>query len=275
MKFKPVIKWSGSKRSQASEILKRMPSEIGTYYEPFVGGGSIVRAVIDSDIKVTNYKCSDANGDLIDLWNMIKTDPLVVSEGYSELWNEMNSSNDVVVKRDYFYKVRKRFNESKNPIDFMFIMRTTTNGMPRYNLKGEFNNSFHITRCGIQPKTLHDIILEWSDKINENNVTFEKKCYSGILSNDGDLLYIDPPYANTRGMYHGTIDYILLWEWLKQQDGKYILSFDGTSGNIDSTYNVPIDVYSTHEYLLSGNSSFKRTTGNSNDSIVYESLYLK
>ncbi len=35
--FQPVIKWSGSKRSQAKEIIKFFPQEIDTYYEPFVG----------------------------------------------------------------------------------------------------------------------------------------------------------------------------------------------------------------------------------------------
>ena len=33
--YEPVIKWSGSKRSQAEQILKYFPREIDTYYEPF------------------------------------------------------------------------------------------------------------------------------------------------------------------------------------------------------------------------------------------------
>jgi len=54
--FEPVIKWSGSKRSQASEIIKYFPKEIDTYYEPFIGGGSMMRELLDSDIKVKkNY----------------------------------------------------------------------------------------------------------------------------------------------------------------------------------------------------------------------------
>ena len=36
--FQPVIKWSGSKRSQANDILKFFPKQINTYYEPFCGG---------------------------------------------------------------------------------------------------------------------------------------------------------------------------------------------------------------------------------------------
>ena len=50
---------------------------------------------------------------------------------------------------------------------------------------------------------------------------------------------------------------------------------DGISGKEDNTQEIPRDIYTRHEYLLSGNSSFKRTIGKSNDSIVYESLYVK
>ena len=34
-------------------------------------------------------------------------------------------------------------------------------------------------------------------------------------------------------------------------------------------------IYTNHEYILSGNNSFKRTTGNSKDAVVYESLYIR
>lgn len=71
----------------------------------------------------------------------------------------MNQSNDRGKKRDYFYSIRKRYNEKHDPNGFMFIMRTTTNGMPRYNKKGEFNNSFHITRNGIMPDKLKKSFL--------------------------------------------------------------------------------------------------------------------
>jgi DNA adenine methylase len=274
-KFKPVIKWSGSKRSQAELIVNEFPSTIDTYYEPFIGGGSVLIELLNRDTKVNNYICSDINNDLISLWNEIKNNPKKVSEEYSTMWNEMNINDDRNFKREYFYKVRSRFNEEKSPYDFMFIMRTTTNGMPRYNKKGGFNNSFHITRDGIKPTTLHKIIMEWSSKLNENDVNFVCRDYLDISSNEGDVLYLDPPYAGTKGMYYGGISNNDLWEWMRVQKGEYYFSFDGISGDVDSTHNVPTDLYSEHKYLLSGNSSFKRTIGKSNDSVVYESLYLK
>lgn len=53
--YSPVIKWSGSKRSQAKDILEHFPKTIETYYEPFIGGGSILNALMHSDIKVNRY----------------------------------------------------------------------------------------------------------------------------------------------------------------------------------------------------------------------------
>ena len=273
--FEPVIKWSGSKRSQAENILIYFPKEIDTYYEPFCGGASVFRRLLSSNIKVNRYVCSDLNSGLIDLWNEIINNPERVSYYYNKLWNELNQDDDKQRKKEYFATVRERYNREHNPLDFMFIMRTTTNGMPRYNRDGEFNNSFHVTRNGIIPETLEKIIYEWSELINKNKVEFMACSYDEIKPKENDFVYLDPPYANTKGMYYGTIDYEKLWDWLRNLSCKYALSFDGISGEEDNTWNVPQDIYSTHEYLLSGNSSFKRTIGRSNDSIVYESLYLK
>lgn len=157
----------------------------------------------------------------------------------------------------------------------MFIMRTTTNGMPRYNKDGKFNNSFHVTRDGIIPESLNKIIHEWSELLNKNNVQFICQSYESVKSNKGDVLYLDPPYANTKGMYYGKIKYEKLWEWLRSQQGLYYLSFDGKTSSEDMTYSVPKDVYDTHEYLYSGNSSFRRVIGTSNKEYVNESLYIK
>jgi hypothetical protein len=76
-------------------------------------------------------------------------------------------------------------------------------------------------------------------------------------------------------MYFGGIDLNKFFEYLKNMNCDYVLSFDGISGNIDNTYDVPIDVYDEHIYITSGNSSFKRVIGLSKDSIVKESLYIK
>ena len=204
--FQPVIKWSGSKRPIAQDIVDLFPREINNYYEPFCGGASVMRCLLDNikenKIKVNgNIICSDVNKDLINLWNAIKTSPDAVSLHYDKLWRELNRTEDKSVKRAYFEEIRDRLNKEHNPLDFMFIMRTTTNGMPRYNKNGEFNNSFHITRDGIRPDKLSKIITEWSELLNEYDVIFLNLDYSVMFDNtkEGDLLYLDPHTSTPRG----------------------------------------------------------------------------
>jgi DNA adenine methylase len=276
MKFQPVIKWSGSKRSQSETIISKISNkEYDTYYEPFCGGCSVLFQLLHSDIKFKKYICSDKNEGLINLWNKIKDNPMKVANTYKQMWDELNIDDDKERKKQYFYMVRERYNKEHSPYDFMFIMRTTTNGMPRYNNNGYFNNSFHVTRDGIKPKTLKEIILEWSKALNENNVQFIYQEYQNIKTNKNDFIYLDPPYANTKGMYYGTINYEELWSWLRNQKCSYMLSFDGKTSSIDITYDVPKDIYNTHEYLYNGNSSFRRVVGNSNSEYVSESLYIQ
>lgn len=274
-KFQPIIKWSGSKRSQCDEIVNHFPQEIDTYYEPFVGGGSVIRCLIERNVKVNRYVCSDLNQDLINLWNKIKDAPQDVAKHYENLWNELNKDEDFQRRNKYFYEVRDRFNKERNPLDFMFLMRTVVNGMPRYNSNGEFNTSFHFSRKGIEPAKLKKLVAEWSSLLNKNNVQFLCMDYREIKANANDFIYCDPPYANTKGMYFGGFDTQSFFNFLESQKCKYAFSFDGKSGEDDKTFDVPTNLFDEHLYLHSGNSSFKRVKQVDNKAEVYESLYVK
>ena len=275
MNFQPAIKWSGSKRSQCDEIISYFPRKIETYYESFLGGGSVAYRLMNSDINVNKFVLSDLNSDLINLYKLIQNDYKSVVSHYELLWNELNKDSDFERKKLYFAEIRKRLNERHDPKDFMFIMRTTTNGMPRYNSDGEFNNSFHITRNGIEPFRLEKILKEWNDTLNNHNVEFINASYDEFCPNENDFCYYDPPYANTKGMYFGAIDNGKFFSFLSDLKCPYCFSFDGFCEDEDSTYDVPKSVYDEHIYLKNGNSSFRRVIGNKTDKIIYESLYIK
>lgn len=275
MNFQPAIKWSGSKRSQCDEIISYFPRKIETYYESFLGGGSVAYRLMNSDINVNKFVLSDLNSDLINLYKLIQNDYKSVISHYELLWNELNKDSDFERKKLYFAEIRKRLNEKHDPKDFMFIMRTTTNGMPRYNSDGEFNNSFHITRNGIEPFRLEKILKEWNDTLNNHNVEFINASYDEFCPNENDFCYCDPPYANTKGMYFGAIDNDKFFNFLQNLKCPYCFSFDGYCEDEDSTYDVPKSVYDEHIYLKSGKSSFRRVIGNKTDKIIYESLYIK
>lgn len=275
-KLQPVIKWSGSKRTQAEQIVSFVDKSYDTYYESFCGGCSVLFYILNyCPDKFKHYVANDLNEPLIKLYNLIKEKPLYVYEVYKALWNELNKDNDLERKKEVFSLVRSEFNKNHQPELFFFIMRTTTNGMPRYNSNGDFNNSFHVTRNGINPEKMKDILFFWSTILNKYKVSFISGSYDNIVTIDNDFLYLDPPYTNTKGMYYGCIDYEKLWNYLRNQNCDYFLSFDGIAGEENNIFSVPADIYTQHKLIKNGNSSFRRVIGNNTDVMVYESLYLK
>jgi len=264
------MKWSGSKDSQSDEIISYIPNDIKNYYEPFVGGGSMFLKLLEMDNKIENYYISDYNEDLINIYKMIQDDPKHLISEYEQHYQKFNLDENTIDNRKlYFNKVREKYNRERDASDFYWIMRTTTNGMPRYNRNLEFNNSCHFSRPGMRPDKVADIINKYSKLFSEKNVIFQ---YINYLEVEVDgFLYCDPPYENTKGMYFSNFNNKEFIQWINKQE-QWILSYDGKV-NLDKVeHSEP--KYLRHKYLKSGNSSFRRVIGNSKDSIVYESLYL-
>lgn len=266
--LKPVIKWSGSKRSQAEAIIKNIPDDFNTYFEPFIGGGSILYA-----IHPTKAVCGDICKPLIDLWCEIKDNPEKLAESYKLRWNRLQ-----IEGYEAFYLIRDNFNRTHSPEDLLFLSRTCVNGLIRFNSKGEFNNSLHHTRKGIKPDTLKKIILDWSSRIE--GATFFANDYKLTTesASSGDFIYLDPPYFHTVGRYYGTKsinfdEFMLYLDSLNTRGIKYMLSFDGMRGNTDYTVELPKELYKRHEFVASGNSSFKKVMDKESQQ-VYESLYM-
>ena len=264
--IQPAIKWSGSKRSQAYKIAEFAPKEYGEYYEPFVGGGSVMYAM-----NPRHGICADKCEPLIGIWKMIQKNPCELADYYEMKWEMLQE-----LGQEVYYNTRAAFNQYHRPEDLLFITRTCTNGLIRFNQDGEFNNSFHITRPGIRPDKLRDILFDWQARIK--NITFDSGDYHETTEDakEGDFIYLDPPYFHTKGQYYGGIDYSVLLEYLdnlNRRGIKYILSYDGVQGSSSNIVNIPKKLYRRHEMIYSGNSSFKRVIGKENVD-VYESLYM-
>jgi DNA adenine methylase len=131
-----LIKWTGSKRRQARKIVAHFPRRIATYYEPFIGGGSVLYELLGSEISVGRYEISDTCEPLIALWRLVQTDPNRLIEGYAENWRILQVRGGT-----YYQQIRKEFNETQNPHLFFFLLRTCRNGLIRFNRGGEFNSA--------------------------------------------------------------------------------------------------------------------------------------
>ena len=262
--LQPVIKWSGSKRSQAEEIISHFPKKYNNYYEPFVGGGSILGRLNPGQAIV-----GDSCTPLIKTWEMIKNNPQELSQHYRQEWNLLQKD------KTHYYKVRERFNNNKEPKDFLFLTRTAFNGLIRFNKNGDFNSSYHANRPGINPDKLDKIIMQWNNIIK--NVRFlNSDCFITCSTiSEHDLVYLDPPYANTKGMYGEVFKIEKLYElldFINSRNAYYVLSFDGKTNQKDNTVSIPKELYENNYYMRGYNSSFSRLKGK-NNIIVSESLY--
>lgn len=281
MKFRPVIKWIGSKRSQSAEIVKYFPEHINTYYEPFCGGCSVLyQLLLSEDTKYTSIGrvvCSDINGDLIDFWNTLMKDPKGLFDEYKRMWCEMSECPTRDLKRTYFETVREEFNQTRSPYCFLFLMRTATNGLPRYNKYGQFNNSFHLTREGINPISLKKSLDSWSQIFNEFEVEFRRCDYNDIFDEvqDGDFMYLDPPYLMTRstGKYFGDLNYENFFDRLRTlgyRGVKWACSFDNEHNGVI----VPGDIYENLIMTKGNNCGFRTTVWDMDSENKYGDLYL-
>lgn len=264
--MKPVIKWSGSKRSQAEKIKAFFPETFETYYEPFIGGGSMLYS-----INPEKSVCGDICEPLIALWKEIRDNPQKIAEGYRTRWTRLQNDGYTV-----YYEIRDAFNHDKSPYDLLFLSRTCVNGLIRFNDKGEFNNSLHYSRKGINPDTLDEIIMEWSRRIQNTEFLADDYTVTTSTAKSGDIVYLDPPYFHTKGRYFGTINFDSFLEYLANLNRraiKWVLSFDGKRGEEDYTVDIPKELYKRHAFIPSGNSTFKKVIDKETKKVL-ESLYL-
>jgi DNA adenine methylase len=265
-KFSPVIKWSGSKRSQAGFIIQKFPTSYNRYFEPFIGGGAILYAASPK-----RAIAGDICEPLIMLWEVIQNYPSDLIESYSRDWNRLQSEGHEV-----YYEVRDRFNNNQNPFDLYFLSRTCVNGLIRFNNKGEFNNSLHHTRPGIHPDRASTIIKGWSLKLSD--VKFRHGDYrkTTVDASAGDLIYLDPPYFNNKDRYYGTIAFDKFLEYLEMLNSKgikYILSYDGQRGEVEYEHPLPESAYKRKFLVKSGNSPFRKVIDKKQE-MVEEALYI-
>ena len=260
-----LLKWTGSKRSQAARITALAP-RFARYYEPFLGGGAML------------YMCgrpSSVGGDiyapLIAFWTMVRDESERLIDDYTEQWTALQADLP-----GYFYVVRDRFNVEQRPEDLNFLMRTCVNGIVRFSKKGDFNNSFHLSRKGMLPPRFAIIVRDWSAHIQGMDFRVGDFEQTTADAKSGDFIYLDPPYAGNKQRYIGDLDidrFYGVLESLNCRSVKWALSFDGTRGDTSYDYRLPPAIYRRKKLLNSGYSAVAKVL-NGPVEMVTESLYL-
>jgi DNA adenine methylase len=182
---RPFIRWAGGKQNIIKEIVchaKKVP--LANYHEPFLGAGSLFFAVT-----AKKYFLSDINSNLINCYTQIKNYHKEVYEGLA--------SFKLPIGPELYYKVREEFNcnlsidDVSQAVRFIFLNRTSFNGIYRVNLKGQYNVPFGKPTPAFPSR---ELLCAVSRKLEGAEIrTLPYKETAQFIS-PGDLVYLDPPY---------------------------------------------------------------------------------
>lgn len=222
----PPIKSQGIKTKLVPWIKELVPSNFsGRWVEPFMGTG-----VVAFNLAPKKALLCDTNPHLINFYSSIqsgKITPEIVKKFLVEEGQKLLDEGE-----NHYYYIRDRFNDQKDPLDFLFVNRAGFNGMIRFNRKGGFNIPF----CKKPSRFAQAYVTKITNQVAITSKTiaakdFEFKCQSfeSTIANTtkDDILYCDPPYIDRNVDYFNSWNEELelgLFESINQSKAKFILS---------------------------------------------------
>lgn len=213
---KPFLKWVGGKTQIIDDIVGKFPSTMKNYHELFLGGGSVLFAVLslqkEGKITIKNkIYAYDINESLINVYKHLQKEKDALYDSIQTHMTEYDSIDGVEVNRkpttiaeaktskeSYYYWLRSKYNSStegtvERSALFMVLNKLCFRGVYRVGPNG-FNVPF-----GHYKKTPTVISRQELDKISHLIQTVEFICSdftdSIKLVKRGDFVYADPPYA--------------------------------------------------------------------------------
>ena len=183
--IQPFLRWAGGKIHLIDKLLQFVPRDFKEriYRESFLGGGSMFFALCPPEAIL-----SDLNSHLINCYRMIRDHPKLV---YFYLEQHANQHSS-----EFYYKIRDEYNRSKFSIEqaarFIYLNKTSFNGIFRVNKKGEFNVPFGKINKPALPS------LDQLESISSvlKNKKLMTSTYEKILKDakQDEFIYLDPPY---------------------------------------------------------------------------------
>jgi len=178
----PFIKWAGGKRQLVPELLRRLPKVEGTYFEPFLGGGALYFA-----LRPQRAVLADVNERLVRTYRGVAEDVEGVIAHLAGWPHE----------RDFFYELRKADTSAMSDAAlaawFIYLNRTSFNGLYRVNRQNEFNVPFGDY---VNPKICDANVLRTSSKALKSAQLLVADFEEAVRdAKRGDVVYFDPPYV--------------------------------------------------------------------------------
>ena len=196
-----LLKWIGNKYKVAEEITSYFPAEMRTFYDVFVGGGSIL-ATVAPDRGVG----SDSFAPLIEIWSMIRSDPAVVKGWYEQRWQYAMSGD----RRERYEEIKASYNARSNGADFLYLTRACYGGVIRFRKHDGYMSTPAGIHRPIEPRNFARRVDEWHLRVQ--GTEFIRADYADVMERcgAGDMVYCDPPYTHSQAILYGAQDFSIV-----------------------------------------------------------------
>lgn len=184
-KAKPFVKWAGGKQALANSLSRFFPRTFRKFYEPFLGGGSVLLTVRPNEAVV-----SDLNDWLVDSYHAIRDD-----------WQRVASVLDTFPNtRPDFLRIRgidpASLDLFTRAAQFIYLNKTCFRGLFRVNRMGRFNVPY-----GEYQRAYYDAVNLSKVSAALRRVEFRTGDFELSLHDvtPEDFIYFDPPYYKLGG----------------------------------------------------------------------------
>lgn len=225
-KVKPFLRWAGGKTWLTNQIHSFIPKKINNYFEPFLGGAAMFFFLRSNGIIINDCFLSDANEELINTYNVLKNNP-------TELIDILRQHNNT--EADY-YNIRNTVYETEieRASRFIFLNRTSFNGIYRVNRQGHYNVPYGHRNLS----KLYDFDQLKNISLSFDRCNFIVKDFKEIAVDvkENDLVFLDPPYTVAHEN-NGFIQYNQsLFSWENQIElSKTLINIKNNKGNFIMT----------------------------------------
>ncbi len=175
------IRWAGGKNwlvPYVQELIKDL--EYNNYHEPFMGGASVFFSIEPPQRSFL----SDVNNELVEAFCAVRDNPQRVI-GYLKEYK---------VDSESYYAIRESSPRGKyqRAARFLYLNTYSFNGIYRVNQQGKYNVPYgHRENVSIN----YDRLLEASERLKNVEVRCQDFESSKTLIQQGDLVFLDPPYT--------------------------------------------------------------------------------
>jgi len=268
------IPYQGSKRNLAPLIGLYIPERIVNWYEPFAGSAAMTIWAAHRNV-AKRYIIGESLEPIAELWRAILNDPKGTADRYEQIWKGQEYDD-----LGYFNRVRERYNESRDPVDLLYLICRCVKNAIRFNGHGTFTQSVDKRRLGMRPEKMRAAI-NGASALLKGRIEVRVGDWLDTLQDatKHDFVYMDPPYLGTsvgrdkryaeQMMRDRLIDGL---RSLRNRHIRFALSYDGMTGTKEYGPPLPSELGLTRLLLHAGTSSQATLNGHKAETI--ESLYL-